>query len=48
MLTLARPQAELKTGETYRGELHEAEDNWNVQIKNCTSTAKVLDIQYLR
>lgn len=39
--------AELKTGETYRGELHEAEDNWNVQIKNCTSTAKDGRINHL-
>ena len=34
-------QVELKTGEAYRGELHEAEDNWNCQIKNATATAKV-------
>lgn len=34
-------QVELKTGETYRGELSEAEDNWNCQIKNVSATAKV-------
>ena len=34
-------QVELKSGETYRGELHEAEDNWNCQLKNITATAKV-------
>ena len=32
---------ELKTGETYRGELNEAEDNWNCQLKNVTATARV-------
>jgi small nuclear ribonucleoprotein D3 len=31
---------ELKTGETYRGELFEAEDNWNVQLKDVTATAR--------
>ncbi|BDA42731.1 Small nuclear ribonucleoprotein Sm D3 [Coccomyxa sp. Obi] len=31
---------ELKSGETYRGELAEAEDSWNVQLKNVTATAK--------
>ena len=36
-----RRQVELKSGETYRGELHEAEDNWNCQLKNITATAKV-------
>ena len=25
-------QVELKTGEIYRGDLEEAEDNWNVQL----------------
>ena len=33
-------QVELKGGESYRGELHEAEDNWNCQLKNVTATAK--------
>ncbi|CAL8467617.1 g7155 [Coccomyxa elongata] len=31
---------ELKSGEAYRGELAEAEDSWNVQLKNVTATAK--------
>jgi small nuclear ribonucleoprotein D3 len=31
---------ELKSGETYRGELFEAEDNWNVQLKDVTATAR--------
>lgn len=31
---------ELKSGEIYRGELHEAEDNWNVQLSNVTATAR--------
>ena len=31
---------ELKTGELYRGELHEAEDNWNVQLKDVTATGR--------
>lgn len=31
---------ELKTGELYRGELFEAEDNWNCQLKDVTATAK--------
>ena len=34
-------QVELKTGETYRGELAEAEDSWNIQLQNVTATAKV-------
>lgn len=34
-------QVELKSGEAYRGELAEAEDSWNVQLKNVTATAKV-------
>ena len=34
-------QVELKTGETYRGELAEAEDNWNCQVRNVTATARV-------
>ena len=29
-------QVELKTGEVYRGELHDAEDNWNIQLTNVT------------
>lgn len=37
-------QVELKSGETYRGELAEAEDSWNVQLKNVTATAKVLTL----
>lgn len=32
---------EIKSGETYRGTLIEAEDNWNVQLENITHTAKV-------
>mmetsp|Transcript_31865 Transcript_31865/g.57031 ORF Transcript_31865/g.57031 Transcript_31865/m.57031 type:complete len:129 (-) Transcript_31865:124-510(-) len=31
---------EIKSGETYRGELWEAEDNWNIQLKTVTATAK--------
>lgn len=40
--TLATPhkQVELKTGETYRGDLAETEDNWNLQLKNVTATAR--------
>jgi len=38
---------ELKSGETYRGELHEAEDNWNCQLKNITATAKDGRISHL-
>lgn len=34
-------QVELKTGQTYRGELHDAEDNWNCQLKNVTFTERV-------
>jgi small nuclear ribonucleoprotein (snRNP)-like protein len=34
-------QVELKTGESYRGELAEAEDNWNCQLKNVRATARV-------
>ena len=34
-------QVELKSGEMYRGELVEAEDSWNVQLKNVTATSKV-------
>ena len=33
-------QVELKTGEMYRGELHEAEDNWNVQLSNVQATGR--------
>jgi small nuclear ribonucleoprotein (snRNP)-like protein len=36
-------QVELKTGQTYRGELHDAEDNWNCQLKNVTFTERVCD-----
>lgn len=32
---------EMKSGETYRGSLLEAEDNWNLQMKDITYTAKV-------
>lgn len=31
---------ELKNGEMLRGNLHEAEDNWNVQLSNVTATAR--------
>ena len=31
---------ELKSGEIYRGELHDAEDNWNVQLTNVQATAR--------
>lgn len=31
---------ELKSGESFRGELHDAEDNWNVQLSNVTATAR--------
>eukprot|EP00887_Chlorella_sp_A99_P000746 scaffold5.g746.t1 len=31
---------ELKTGEIYRGDLEEAEDNWNVQLTKVTATAR--------
>lgn len=31
----------MKTGETFRGELHEAEDNFNCQLRNVTATSKV-------
>jgi len=31
---------ELKSGESYRGELAEAEDNWNCQLKNVRATAR--------
>ena len=34
-------QVELKSGQTYRGELFEAEDNWNCQLKNVTATERV-------
>ena len=34
-------QVELKSGETYRGDLHDAEDNWNVQLTDVTATARV-------
>lgn len=31
---------ELKTGETYRGELIDCEDNWNCQLKDVTATGR--------
>ncbi len=31
----------MKSGESYRGELAEAEDNWNCQLKNVRATARV-------
>ena len=31
---------ELKTGETFRGELKDMEDNWNSQLENVTATAR--------
>lgn len=34
-------QLELKTGETYRGTLVEAEDNWNSQLKDIVVTGRV-------
>lgn len=33
-------QVELKNGEIYRGELHEVEDCWNVQLINVQATAR--------
>lgn len=36
-------QVELKSGVMYRGELLEAEDNWNVQLKNVDATSKASD-----
>ena len=36
----SRPQVELKSGETYRGDLKEAEDNWNCQLANVTATSR--------
>eukprot|EP00891_Asterochloris_glomerata_P007859 jgi/Astpho2/7859/fgenesh1_pm.00117_%23_25_t len=38
---------ELKSGELYRGELTDAEDNWNIQLKNVTATAKDGRISHL-
>ena len=41
---------ELKNGEILRGELHEAEDNWNVQLSNVTATGrdgKVTHIEHI-
>ena len=35
-------QVELKSGETYRGDLYDAEDNWNVQLTDVTATARVM------
>ena len=37
---IPKMQVELKTGEMYRGELHEAEDNWNVQLSNVQATVR--------
>ena len=34
------PQVELKSGETFRGDLAETEDCWNLQLRNVTSTAR--------
>ncbi|KAF5832450.1 hypothetical protein DUNSADRAFT_11650 [Dunaliella salina] len=31
---------ELKSGEMYRGELFDAEDNWNCQLKDVTATGR--------
>lgn len=31
---------ELKSGEIYRGEMHEAEDSWNVQLTDVQATAR--------
>jgi small nuclear ribonucleoprotein D3 len=31
---------ELKSGELYRGELDEVEDNWNCQLKDVTATGR--------
>jgi small nuclear ribonucleoprotein D3 len=31
---------ELKTGEMYRGQLSQAEDNWNCQLKDVTATGR--------
>eukprot|EP00877_Chromochloris_zofingiensis_P002723 jgi/Chrzof1/12451/Cz06g34330.t1 len=31
---------ELKTGEMYRGQLFDAEDNWNCQLKDVTATGR--------
>lgn len=33
---------ELKSGELYRGNMIECEDNWNCQLESITYTAKVL------
>ena len=33
-------QVELKSGETFRGDLAETEDCWNLQLRNVTSTAR--------
>lgn len=40
--TSCQYQVELKSGESYRGELAEAEDNWNCQLKNVRATARVI------
>ena len=34
-------QVETKNGELYRGELYEAEDNWNCQMRAVQMTARV-------
>lgn len=41
LLRDASSQIELKTGESYRGTLVEAEDNWNSQLANIVVTARV-------
>ena len=33
-------QVELKTGETYRGQLVESEDNWNCQMTDVTHVGR--------
>ena len=40
-------QIELKTGETFRGNLKDTEDNWNCQIENVTATARVRNTFFL-
>jgi small nuclear ribonucleoprotein D3 len=37
---LSTLQVELKNGDMFRGELHQAQDNWNVQLSNVVATAK--------
>ena len=43
--SVTAPQVELKTGETYRGTLVEAEDNWNSQMKDITVTGRVRPVR---